>query len=112
MWKLLVPSLGHTETEVRLASLGALVQFAEPESHDAIIDMAAAEKDGAVRVQLCLAARKLKLKPLIPTLIEWLEDEAESVIMGAANALRDLSGQNLGTDAAKWTAWWEKNKKE
>jgi hypothetical protein len=59
------------------------------------------------------AARMLGLSRqprIVPPLIEALGDQDAAVRQAAADALKQATGQDFGTDAAKWSEWWEKNK--
>jgi hypothetical protein len=50
-------------------------------------------------------------KTLFPALLPLLEDKEKSVAEAALQSLRQLSGQDFGTDARKWWQWWESQKK-
>jgi HEAT repeat protein len=43
-------------------------------------------------------------------LVEMLNNENEDLRRVAAGALADLSGQNYGSDPARWRAWWARHK--
>jgi HEAT repeat protein len=43
-------------------------------------------------------------------LVEMLGSENEDLRRVAAGALTDLTGQNYGTDAARWRSWWSRHK--
>jgi hypothetical protein len=57
--------------------------------------------------ELCYLGRATKsVVPEIFTFYEAHPDETYRVW----NCMRDISGENLGSDPAEWHAWWEKNK--
>ena len=43
----------------------------------------------------------------IPSLIEALQDRSEAVRVTAAEALKAITGQDFGLDAASWRQWWD-----
>jgi len=55
----------------------------------------------------CLRATKA-IKPLINA----LDDEGFRATAAAADALRKITGQDLGLDPEKWRKWWEENKEK
>jgi hypothetical protein len=52
----------------------------------------------------------LKDPRAVDALIEALKDEDWGVRARAAEALREITGQDFGKDPEKWQKWWEKNK--
>jgi len=59
------------------------------------------------------AARSLadhKSPQVVEALIAALDDPDPTVRKSVAESLAKISGQNYGTDAAKWKAWWAENK--
>jgi hypothetical protein len=85
--------------EARLTRLKpqSLVNYLEDEEPE--IRRAAAQVCGAK-----------KLKAAVPMLIGRLRDREDAVVRAAHAALKELSGQDLGTMPDPWKAWWEKNK--
>jgi len=41
-----------------------------------------------------------------------LEDERVGVRVGAADALKSITGAEPGTDASDWQAWWQDHRQE
>jgi hypothetical protein len=62
------------------------------------------------RIQVIKALCGLKDKKIIPPLIVALHDKDSEVQSIAENALREITGQDLGRDQVKWMDWWGKNK--
>jgi HEAT repeat protein len=64
-----------------------------------------------------LAVRQLALRTLgrrgskeaASILIDHLQDDNELLRRAAAESLKDLSGQNFGTNAARWRSWWQRH---
>jgi hypothetical protein len=63
-----------------------------------------------IRRAAAAACAAKKLKEAVPKLIGRLRDREEAVAQAAHAALKELTGQDLGTMPDPWKAWWEKNK--
>jgi hypothetical protein len=66
------------------------------------------DEDAEIRRAAALACAQKGLKDHIPRLIPLLNDRQAGVAEAAHAALKQLSGQGLGPDAAAWQAWWKK----
>jgi HEAT repeat protein len=49
-------------------------------------------------------------KNAVPPLLTQIQGTVEGLRRAAAESLADLSGQNFGTDAEHWEAWWARHK--
>jgi hypothetical protein len=70
------------------------------------------DEEPEIRRAAALACAVKGLKAAVPNLIARLGDRDDGVAQAAHAALKDLTGQNLGTSAAEWEAWWKKQGKE
>lgn len=109
-WPALVGLFGDREPKVRSSAAQALLALAAPESANDIVAHMGREQDFWCRSFLAQAAQKLKADAAIDTLIEWLGDADDEVKKLAEATLRSLTGQGLGMDREKWTAWRAANK--
>jgi hypothetical protein len=66
------------------------------------------DEEPEIRRAAALACAVKGLKTAIPKLIPRLRDREEIVARAAHTALKELSGQDLGTAPAEWEAWWMK----
>jgi hypothetical protein len=66
------------------------------------------DEEPEIRRAAALACASKELKDQIPALIPLLRDPSAAVAKAAHDALKSLSGQNLGPDAAAWQDWWKK----
>ncbi|GEM_PF-4341896 len=62
-----------------------------------------------VRARAAQALAALTDKESLPGLIEALKDEDRDVCKEAESALKRLTGQDLGSDSAKWKTWQEEH---
>lgn len=137
---LLVDTLNHKETEVRVAAAGALGELKDPSTIDPLAALLKADAwevrreaadslgsiDNARSVAALLPALKdsndyvrrtatgsfgkLKYPQSVETLIAVLGDKDSFVRDGAAEGLEKLTGQKLGKEPAAWQKWWGTNK--
>ncbi len=68
------------------------------------------QADVAARQAALATLGRCGRKAAVVVLLEQLANLDESIRRAAADALSDLSGQNLGTDAAAWRSWWQSHK--
>lgn len=66
----------------------------------------AQSEDAVCRAICCEALGKLKDPRAVLSLLRCLRDDAPTVRTAAATALTAITGQDLGQDHARWTAWW------
>ena len=69
------------------------------------------DTDAELRMAAAWACALAAGKEYVPDLIPLLGDKTTMVADKAHEALKTLTGQDLGRDAAKWNAWAEKNVK-
>jgi hypothetical protein len=98
-----------TVREVVVNSLGRI-------KHDDPIllePMLGALKDSDKRVYTMALSELCKLgwatKSVVPEIFTFYEAHPDETFR-VWNCMRDISGENLGSDPAEWHAWWEKNK--
>jgi hypothetical protein len=70
------------------------------------------DDEAEIRRAAAVACGVRDLKGHVPHLIPLLRDPNGTVAAAAESALRDLTGQKLGRDAAAWQAWWERHGKD
>src|SRR5215469_5494160 len=107
----LLAALSVSRPAVRQAAAEALAVLADAEL---VRRLTAIASDGGAD----LAARQAALwalgrcghKQAVPALLGQLTSAPETLKRAAADALADLSGQDYGTDAARWRAWWGRHK--
>ena len=68
------------------------------------------DKDGQVRIHVVTALGGIRTAQAVDALIAALDDKELSVRQTAARKLQEMTGQNLGPDAAQWRQWWGTNK--
>ena len=87
----------------------------------AALEQAITDTEDYVRVAVIRNLRKLDAKPSMPMIIESLRDKDYFVRAAARDALRALSGAEMGFDpdassgereskVKSWEDWWSKNK--
>lgn len=106
-WSQLTPLLGDSDPKVRAASAMALLALAAPDSGPDILAQLPREQDRMTRLYLAGTAQKLKLRPAVVPLIDWLSDPDEEIRKAAGTALLNLTGQTFGQDRDKWGKWLE-----
>jgi hypothetical protein len=109
----LIQALGDPDDHVRSTaafSLGYFEAEAEP-AIDALIAVLS-DEDNDVRWSAAVALRKIGVsaKRAVPALIGLLEDESPLMFGEAEDALKAITGQDLGRDAQAWRRWYEANK--
>ncbi|MEW6567649.1 MAG: HEAT repeat domain-containing protein [Chloroflexota bacterium] len=106
----LIEALEDEDSEVRVAAASALVEIA-PGAKDAlpVLIEALQDEDWMVREHAAqtLGRMGLEAREAVPALIHLLQDETHWVATAAVEALRSISGEDFGTDAARWQEWWE-----
>lgn len=55
----------------------------------------------------CVVLGKIKYKPAVPDLIEFLRSEDLGIVTTAHAALQAISGERLAADPATWKNWWD-----
>jgi HEAT repeat protein len=70
------------------------------------------DEEPEIRRAAAVACAMRELKVHIPLLIPLLGDANRDVAMAARAALKELSGEDLGTDVDAWQKWWDKHSKD
>jgi hypothetical protein len=70
------------------------------------------DDDPEIRRAAALGCAQKKIVAAVPKLIPLLRDSEKGVVQAAHAALKDLTGQDLGTDPREWEAWSRKRGKE
>lgn len=66
------------------------------------------DDDPEIRRAAALACASKGMKNFVPLLIPLLRDRSEDVGKAACVALKELTGQDLGTSPTAWKEWWDK----
>jgi HEAT repeat protein len=107
----LLAALSSAKPAVRQAAAETLACLADA---DLVARLRAVAADSgaemAARQAAFVALGRSGRQDAVPVLIEQLASESESLCQAAAEALADLTGQNLGTDPDPWRRWWEQHK--
>jgi HEAT repeat protein len=94
---------------VRLAAARVAPSLAE-EAALRVYAKTVADVDWRVRVQAMESACLIRKKAVIGPLIELLGKEPGRLRWDAWLALRDITGKEMGLEAAPWKRWWEVQK--
>lgn len=70
------------------------------------------DEDWKVRIVTAGELGKMMNYQAVGPLISALKDEDRAVIVTASDALKNITGQDFGTDQEKWQKWWEENKEK
>ncbi len=103
-----IPRLEGAAQQKAREALTARLSRLKPESLTKYLE----DDEVEIRRAATQACAVKKLKTAIPKLIPRLRDRDETVARAAHQALKDLSGQDLGASPAEWEAWWQKQDKE
>lgn len=103
----LVQALEDREALVRLAAIDALREIKHPATARPLLE---ALKDRDWRVQAAAIEAQLALREgiSVPALAEMMEREKGRLQDDAYEALKKLTGQDMGRDPERWTQWWER----
>ncbi len=107
----LLPALSVNRPGVRQAAAEALAVLPRPELLARLRTVAADPRaDPGARQAAVWTLGRCGRKDAVPVLLEHLAGKQEGLRRAAAEALADLTGQNLGTDPKHWEAWWARHK--
>ncbi len=95
--------------EIRAAAAKGLAALGDRRTVEPLI-RALADPAEDVRDAAATALGDLEDRRAIAPLIACLADPGALVRWQAATTLRRLTGEDFGTDQAKWQAWWEQNR--
>lgn len=102
----LLALLKSRASDVLNAAMGALGRMKVVEAFEPIRDLLDHEA-WQVRAGAIEALVRLRVREGVPALIERLAKEDGRLQHDIATALKRLTGQRLGTNAATWKKWWE-----
>jgi HEAT repeat protein len=104
----LAPLLKDKDPTVRLEAARGLQRLHNPGVVPALMDSLslAKEEDERVRREAALALAQYREPRVIDALITSLDDESVAVNFGVRDALRMLTGQDLGLARRDWQAWY------
>jgi HEAT repeat protein len=108
----LLEGLSDSREDVRANSAAVLGGFHDPGVTAALLEKV--QKDPAMKVRLAAlgALPNAGGFPTFAPILSLLKDPKSSAELkgGAVTALQSLTGQDFGLDAARWSAWWDKNR--
>lgn len=102
----LTRALASRDFALRMAAAAALA-WDERESTAEALAQLIDDEHGSVRREAIASARRRRIQAAIPHLIGRLEQDGPALRELAAQALRELSGLDLGPDRARWLVWWQ-----
>jgi HEAT repeat protein len=97
----LIKVLDRGETDARIAAAKAL---AELKDESTVGPLCKAFKEGISEAGPALKAIGM---PAVRPLIGLLSEDDEALKLKASRYLQEITGQDFGTDAAKWSEWYE-----
>lgn len=99
----------ETELSAESAKLPSLSEVQDATSYGVVLKRASGgelvEQPKAVRLAAVRALAEIGDRRAVPALIRMLGDGDRELQLNAAVALSKITGQDLGTDPAKWQAW-------
>jgi len=101
----LIEKLAHADSMIRWQASKLLGEMGAKEALPALVKAAEAEPT-AVKGAMLEHLARFKDASVAPVMIKALGDVNPRVVEGAASGLRALSGEDHGTDAAAWRAWY------
>ncbi|MHC4608024.1 MAG: HEAT repeat domain-containing protein, partial [Planctomycetota bacterium] len=96
---------------IRVTAIDALSRIGTVRIMPAV-ERALKSRDWPVRAAAVRALAKIRKKETIDLLIAQLEGEEGRLAGEIAAALRDLTGNSLGTGHDHWKAWWDANREK
>lgn len=101
----------HKVDDVRALAIRALGHIAVSDPEEEVVPVllrALADEDLYVRRSAAYALGKLGPKAMaaVPALIQVLEEKEAGVEQEVLDALKAITGQDFGFDAAHWKQWW------
>jgi hypothetical protein len=116
-------SPGVENTEALAAAIGRLVGAVKQNARQAldrrlgrmkaeVLDRYLQDEEPEIRRAAAVACAMRGLRTHVPRLIPLLGDRDAAVADAAHEALKELSGKDLGTDVAAWKAWWARHGKD
>lgn len=110
--KRLLEGLTDPREEIRANCASALSGYQDPGVKDALLHSVLKDSSMKVRMAALDSLPSAGGFPAFPTILAILKDPHTPTELReeSAKALQSLTGQDFGQDAARWSAWWEKNK--
>jgi HEAT repeat protein len=107
----LLAGLSSAKPAIRQAAAETLACLADADLVARLHAVAADSRAETPTRQAALAALgRSGRQDAVPILIERLASESEPLCQAAAEALAELTGQDLGSEPAPWRRWWEQHK--
>ncbi len=97
---------------VRCLAAGLAGTYPDPDVPPMLAVLAKNGSPYSIRACAVTGLRKTKSSQAIEPLIDALSDENKDVQEAAKYGLKELTGQDFGTDQAKYRDWWLKNKEQ
>jgi len=107
----MLPLLVDNAPFVRWETAKALQRLHHPDAVGPLMDAAAKDEDGDVRMSAAYALGQYPQTPVFNVLVGALTDTDFGVRVSAARSLHLLTGQDLGSDGAAWIRWSRDNPK-
>jgi|GEM_PF-3196745 len=106
----LIEAFHHSDLVTRIGAVEALIKLG-PKAAPAVPDLIDAIDDEFEQIGWsaleALGAIGPEARAAVPVLIEQLENEDRLFRSNAVDALKKITGQDFGEDAAAWRQWWE-----
>jgi HEAT repeat protein len=104
-------ALSSSRPAIREAAAQALAVLADAPLVTRLDRLAAdPDTEAAIRQTALWTLGRCGTRQAARVLLDHLKDDSEILRRAAVAALRDLSGQDYGLDAARWQNWWDRHK--
>lgn len=107
LWNSAAPHLRDPSPRVRAAAAACLGELGAADASESILLAAQAEQEKEPRLALASAAEKLRVIAAAGPMIAWLRAEDAALKKAVQDALKALTGQDLGADADAWQKYWD-----
>lgn len=107
----LLENLKDKDWQIRWYAASSLGEMREGRAVEPLIVVLQKDPNGYVRAMAAWALGQIGDPRAVGPLIEALTDESHDVRKRAPLALKQITGEDLGKDQAKWRAWWESKRK-
>jgi HEAT repeat protein len=95
---------------VRISACKALGSFDDKLARETLGKVLATDTNVGVRTEAAKALGATKTRASVPFLLAGLKDESLAVQNATSDALRDVTGMDLGPDYPAWESWDKKNR--
>ena len=106
----LVRATSHSMFSVRLEAARALGEFKDKRSTDTLCALVTNDSNAGVKKQSADSLAKLKDLQSVPCLAKGLNDRVGLVVTACHEALKAVTGVDVGIAPLAWEQWWDKNK--